>query len=99
MNIEVRFAVVFQKDGLDLEAVLEDLKTYGEVTGTQDDELIADDGERTPVMLVFLTASFGKFNLFKLKYNCVSAEDSQYVLFPMESIDAKREVMALRAGA
>lgn len=92
MVIGVRFGVVFQVDGLDLEGVCEDLKKYGEITEIQDNEL--DDN--TPVKIVFIDSDFGKFNRFKWDYNAVSAEDCHYLLFPMESMEAKMEVMRAR---
>lgn len=91
MTISVRFGVVFQIDGLDLDGVCEDLKKYGEVTEVQDNEL-----NGTPVKIVFMESDFGKFTRFKLNYNAVPAEDCQYILFPMESMEAKMEVMRAR---
>jgi len=91
MTICVKFGIVFQVDGLDLDGVCEDLKKYGEITEIMDNDL---DG--TPVKIVFLDSDFGKFNRFKWDYNAVPAEDCQYLLFPMESREAKMEVMRAR---
>lgn len=99
--LKVKYVVVFKKDGLNVNGLLNELMDIGGiiVTDITDDELVSDDGsEKTPVKLYFMESSFSKFFKFKLKYNCVTAEDSQYVLFPMESLTEKMKVEALRAG-
>ena len=81
--ITIRFAVVFQKDGLDETGVAEDVQNvYGfKISEIQDDVL----DERIPVKIFFMeTDSFGKYFRFKLDYNCAEASDQKYVLFPME---------------
>ena len=87
----VRFGIVFQVEELDLEGVCEDLKKYGTITEIMDNEL---DG--IPVKIVFMESGFGGFNRVKLDYYAVSAEDSPYLLFPMESMKAKMEVLRAR---
>lgn len=77
----IRFAIIFQEDGLNLEAVKDDLKRYGEITEIDDDILTLSDGEH-PVKVIYMDSDFGKFLRLKLDYNCKCAEDSNYVLFP-----------------
>jgi hypothetical protein len=98
MLFNVRYAVVFQRENLQEEAVLEDLRKYGEVVEHYYDDLVSDDGDKTPVMIVIVELTIGKAFSLKMDYNCVQAEDSEYVLFPMESMEAKRKVLKLRGA-
>lgn len=85
----VRYVVVFQKDGLDEEGVINDInEKYGTVWDREDKELDAD----TPVTLIYVDASIGQYALFKRIFNCV--EPRKYVLFPMASLEDKKCVEA-----
>lgn len=79
--IGVKFAIIFQEDGLNLEAVKDDLKRYGEITEIDDDILTLSDGEH-PVKVIYMESDFGKFFRLKLDYNCRCSKESNYVLFP-----------------
>lgn len=94
----VRYAVVFQREDLQEESVLNDLEKYGKVVEHYYDDLVSNDGNKTPVMIVILELPFGKAFSFKMNYHCVPAEDNEYVLFPMESIEEKRKVLELRGA-
>lgn len=85
---EVRFCMMFKVDGLDLEGVIKDLNKIGTVTEVSDDMLLGDG----PVKLIFITSDFAGFTKVKLKYNCATAEDSEYFLIPMASLEDKLTV-------
>ena len=92
MEIRIKYVIIFQKDGLD-ESIIDDLnKSYGTVTEVEDKML--DD--ETPVRLYYIDGTFGQFTKVKLDLNCVSAEDSNYVLFPMASREDKLKILKQR---
>lgn len=81
----VKYAVVFQSDGLDEQGVINDInEKYGTVFDREDNKLDDD----TPVTLIYVDASIGQYALFKAIFNCV--EPQKYVLFPMESLEDKK---------
>ncbi len=88
---EIRYGIVFLVDGLNLEGVIKDLSNYGEVTDVLD-EMLGDD----PVKIVFITCDFAKAFKLKLDYNCVSAEDNKYLLFPMKDMFEAAKVLRAR---
>ena len=98
-GLRVKYAVVFKADRLDLEGLKNTLSDWGEIFEIDDDELLSNDGkEKTPVKVVYIDMPFGKAFRFKLEFNCVEAEDNQYVLFPMENYQEKLSVLNQRAA-
>ena len=79
----IGFVIVFQKDGLKLDEVIEGLKTYGKVLDM--DDAILDN--TIPVKLVYMTTD-GLAPFFRIKrdYNLKPAPgQSRYILYPMAS--------------
>lgn len=88
--LDVRFVIVFKKDGLQLDEVHKDLNNYGTIINVLEDTL--EDGEE--IILIFMDASFGKYQRIKLDYNCL---EDNYVLWPMKDYYEKRKAMSMMA--
>lgn len=81
LKITIKFGFCVQTDGLDVEGLKKDLEEFGTVFEIMDNEIIEDDGSRTPVKIYFIeTDKFLNKMLCKRKYNCV---EDNYMLFPM----------------
>ena len=91
--MRVRYCVVIQKDGLDLEGTIEILSKYGTVCEYHDYK----DGDDFDVVVFYMEGSFANLMGIKLGLNCVSAEDNEYVLFPMLNLEEKMKVLRARA--
>lgn len=85
VEFEVRYAIVFKEDGFNETGVRELLEPkYGKITEITDDTLVADDGDETPVKIVYMTTpNIGTLFKVQLDLHCVRAKDSPYVFFPM----------------
>lgn len=78
----ITFGVVFQEDGLDKDAVRENLKQYCPIIDESDGSIMNVDGEEVPVWIfVMRTDNFGTYTRLKLDYN---AYDDHFMLFPRE---------------
>lgn len=82
VNMGVKFVIVFQMDGLDVEGMKEELNKICTVTELQEDILELSTG-KVPVMLYYMDGTLAQFMRAKLRYNCKAALDNNYVLFPM----------------
>ena len=80
-NMEVKYAMVFQREDLMEEEVLKDLSEYGTIENHYYDSIDDEDG-CIPVMVVIINTSFGNGIRMKWDYRCMSATDNYYVLFP-----------------
>lgn len=89
---EIGYAIIFQVDGLDLEGVSETLSKYGKIVDIYDDILGGDK----PVKVVIIRCTLSNGLRLKWDFNCVSAEDNEYVLFPMENMEEKLKVLKYR---
>lgn len=94
MAIEVRFAIIFQEDGLDLEGMKEELSQHGTITEIQDDMIIGDEGN-IPVKIVYITGTLSDYWSVKFKYNCVENPMQRYVLWPMAGYEERKKAKEL----
>ena len=92
---KIRFAIIFQEDGLDLEGMKTELSDCGKVTDVQDDEIINDDGSKTPVKIVYMDSDLAGYMKVKIRYNCVENPMQKYVLWPMENYFEKMKAMEM----
>lgn len=90
--MRVRYVIVFQKEELNLDSVLTDLKQYGTPLDTQDDELVGED--RIPVTLVYMDSSIVQFALIKGAYHLAPMQDNEYILLPMLNEKERQKVLA-----
>ena len=90
--MKIRFVIVFQVDGLDLEGLKPDLEKYGKVV---DVEYRTDD-DLGDLCLVTMESSLGDFLTLKVILNAVSPTGQRYVLFPMASWEDKMAVEKAR---
>ncbi len=84
MEIGVRFIVVFQTDGLDKKGMKKSFEDDGITVEQIDEDILTMGDTKYPVTTYLLRGSLGDFLKTKIKYNCQSAEDNMYVLFPIE---------------
>lgn len=79
MFMRINQAVVFQQDGLDREAVVEEMNAkYGFVFDVEDDVLDDD----TPITIVYISSTLAQSMRLKLDYHCVADKENRYILFP-----------------
>lgn len=96
-GIGVKCVMVVQKEGLNEEGFVEDLKEYGEVWDREDNILDTDPDSNIPVRMFYIKTDFGKYVKLKLDYMCV--EPRRFVLFPMMSLNDKIKVMEIKVEA
>ena len=90
--MRIRYVIVFQKEELNLDSVLTDLKKYGTPLETQDDELVGED--HIPVKLVYMDSNMIQFALVKSAYHLAPMQDNEYILFPMINEEERQKVLA-----
>lgn len=84
MEIKVKFVVVFQTDGLDRDGMKEAFEKDGLTIDEIREDILTMGDNQYQVTLFILDGGLGDFFKTKIKYNCQSAEDNIYVLFPIE---------------
>lgn len=89
--MRIRYVIVFQKEELNLDSVLTDLKKYGTPVETQDDELVGEN--RIPVTLVYMDSNIIQFALIKRAYHLAPMQDNEYILFPMLNEEERQKVL------
>ena len=89
---DIRYAVVFKKDGLDDEGTRKLLSKYGTIFDVLDETL----EDEMPIKLYFIDGTLRDFTKIKLDLNCVSAEDNLYLLIPMLNLEEKLKVLRER---
>ena len=87
----VRFGMVFQVEGLDLEAMKQELSRYGEINDVIDSEVVGDNGEVTPVKIIVIDSNAVMVGFVRARYNCVSHPKYPYLLYPMMDEEEKRK--------
>lgn len=90
--MRIRYVIVFQKEELNLDSVLTDLKKYGTPVETQDDELVGENN--IPVTLVYMDSNMVQFALIKRAYHLAPMRDNEYILLPMLNEEERQKVMA-----
>lgn len=86
MDMRIRFGVVFQQDGLDKDAVRDDLNRMGTVVDESDGSIENKDGIEVPVWVYLMDGDLAQFTRVKLAYN---AESYNYMLFPRKSMETR----------
>lgn len=89
--MRIRYVIVFQKEELNIDSVLTDLKKYGTPVETQDDELVGEN--RIPVTLVYMDSNIIQFALIKRAYHLAPMQDNEYILFPMLNEEERQKVL------
>lgn len=84
MEIRVKFVVVFQSEGLDKKGMKKAFEKDGLTIDEIKEDILTMDDNQYQVTLFILDGGLGDFLKTKIKYNCQSAEDNIYVLFPIE---------------
>ena len=81
MDFGIRFAIVFQEDGLDKDAVRADLSSIAKIVEESDGTIESIHGKIVPLWAYILEGSLADFTKIKLRYNC---ERDGWYLFPRE---------------
>lgn len=87
----IRYAIMFQKDGLDREWAKNYLGETGKVIDEIDDML--DD---IPIVLYVVESTLSGWLHVKLNLHCVTAKDNMYFLMPMENEQQKGMIEVMR---
>lgn len=85
--MKVRAAIIFQKDGLDEEAVRDMLEEDVKIVDEQDDELCWTDSDgddhEDQVRIYVFECDLVEFIRVKLKWHCVTLDSTgEYILYP-----------------
>lgn len=93
MDIRVKFMFAVQTEGLNKDGTKDILSKYGTVEDIRD---IPDD--KLPMTLYLVDAKYRDFLRCKRDLNCVTADNNEYILVPMESPEAAKKVNDSRKG-
>ena len=82
--MRIKFVFVVQTEELDVKELKVELEKEGVIVSEIDEDILSIGDRKCPVTLYYLDGTLGQYIRIRLKYHCVTAEDSEYVLFPIE---------------
>lgn len=97
---EVKFGIVFRKDGLNEVGVREGLdKLGGKVFDTDEGIIVNDDtGAEESVKILYVDASLASFMRIKMEMNLLEDRQTKHIYWPMSSYEEKLKAMEMEGA-
>lgn len=80
-NLRVGFVIIFLEDGLNKDAIRQELESFCTIVEESDGTILNKNGEEEPIYCYIMDGPFSSFLLISSKYNCESDPENPYYLY------------------